>query len=224
MTFSLAGRCARTGMVGMVVSSSSPAVAARCAHVRAGVGTVATQNVTDPRLGPLILDLLQAGRSAAEAVAEAAAETHDREYRQLAAVDANGTTGAFSGSRTLGTHAVTHGDGAVAAGNLLANPDVPAAMVRAFEANPELHLGDRLMAALIAGLDAGGEGGPVRSAGLLLADQVEWPVADLRVDWDDDPIGRLADLWQLWKPQMGDYVTRALNPDAAPTYGVPGDL
>jgi uncharacterized Ntn-hydrolase superfamily protein len=223
MTFSLAGRCTRTGMVGIVVSSSSPAVAARCAHVRTGVGAVATQNVTDPRLGPRILDLLQAGRPAAEAVAVAAA-AHGREYRQLTAVDANGTTGAFSGSRTLGTHAATHGDGAVAAGNLLANPDVPAAMVRAFEANPELHLGDRLIAALIAGLDAGGEGGPVRSAGLLLADQVEWPVADLRVDWDDDPIGRLAELWLLWKPQMDAYVTRALDPDAAPSYGVPGDL
>jgi uncharacterized Ntn-hydrolase superfamily protein len=87
-----------------------------------------------------------------------------------------------------------------------------------------LHLGDRLIAALVAGLEAGGEGGPVRSAGLLLADRAEWPVADLRVDWDDDPIGRLADLWRLWQPQMDDYVTRALNPDAAPSYGVPGDL
>ncbi len=224
MTFSLVGLCARTNMVGMVVSSSSPAVAARCAHVRAGVGAVATQNVTDPRLGPRILDLMQAGRTAAEAVAEVAAAAPGREYRQLTAVDLHGTTGAFSGSHTLGIHAVAHGNSAVAAGNLLANPEVPPAMLRAFEAKPELHLGDRLIAALVAGLAAGGEGGPVRSAGLLLADRVEWPVADLRVDWDDDPIGRLADLWRLWQPQMGAYVTRALNPDAAPSYGVPGDL
>jgi uncharacterized Ntn-hydrolase superfamily protein len=224
MTFSLVGLCARTGMVGMVVSSSSPAVAARCAHVRAGVGAAATQNVTDPRLGPRILDLMRAGRSAAEAVAEVVAAASGRDFRQLAAVDARGTTGAFSGSHTLGTHVVAQGDGAVAAGNLLANLEVPAAMLRAFEAGPELHLGDRLIAALVAGLAAGGEGGPVRSAGLLLADRVEWPVADLRVDWDDDPIGRLAELWQLWWPQMDDYVTRALNPDAAPSYGVPGDL
>jgi uncharacterized Ntn-hydrolase superfamily protein len=97
------------------------------------------------------------------------------------------------------------------------------AMVRAFEATPGLHLGDRLLAALEAGLGAGGEAGPVRSAGLLLADRVEWPVADLRVDWDDEPIKRLADLWQLWKPQMEAYVTRALHPDAAPVYGVPGE-
>ena len=64
MTFSLVGRCARTGMLGIAVSSSSPAVAARCAHVRAGVGAVGSQNVTDPRLGPRLLDRLAAGDAA----------------------------------------------------------------------------------------------------------------------------------------------------------------
>ena len=64
MTFSLVGRCARTGRFGVVVASSSPAVAARCAWARAGVGAVATQNITDPRLGPRLLDLLALGRSA----------------------------------------------------------------------------------------------------------------------------------------------------------------
>ncbi|PKP74850.1 MAG: DUF1028 domain-containing protein, partial [Alphaproteobacteria bacterium HGW-Alphaproteobacteria-6] len=58
MTFSLVARCAETGMFGVAISSSSPAVAARCAHARAGVGAVASQNVTDPRLGPRILDLM----------------------------------------------------------------------------------------------------------------------------------------------------------------------
>ena len=69
MTFSIAGRCARTGMLGVAVSSSSPAVAARCAHVRAGVGAVASQNVTDPRLGPRILDGLADGRAPAAVIA-----------------------------------------------------------------------------------------------------------------------------------------------------------
>lgn len=223
MTFSLVGRCAETGMVGMVVSSSSPAVAARCAYVRAGVGAVASQNVTDPRLGPRVLDLMQGGLAAAEAVARAAAGAPGRAYRQLVAVDARGATGAYSGAHTLGTHAVAHGTGAVAAGNLLASAEVPAAMLRAFERHAGLHLGDRLLAALAAGLAAGGEAGPVHSAGLLLADRVAWPVADLRVDWDDDPIARLEALWQLWKPQLDAYVTRALDPTAAPGYGVPGE-
>jgi uncharacterized Ntn-hydrolase superfamily protein len=73
------------------------------------------------------------------------------------------------------------------------------------------------------GLAAGGEEGPVHSAGLVLVDRVPWNVADLRVDWSEDPIGDLARLWELWKPQMNDYLTRALNPTAAPSYGVPGD-
>ena len=96
-------------------------------------------------------------------------------------------------------------------------------MVSAFEASRG-ELGDRLISALAAGLAAGGEAGPVHSAGMLIVDEVAWPVTDLRVDWDDsDPIGRLAALWQLWKPQAAAYVQRALNPAAAPTYGVPGD-
>ena len=96
-------------------------------------------------------------------------------------------------------------------------------MVEAFEASAERPLGDRLVAALRAGLAAGGEEGPVRSAGLLLADAVPWPVADLRVDWADDPIADLAGLWELWKPQSDGYVQRALDPSAAPSFGVPGD-
>jgi uncharacterized Ntn-hydrolase superfamily protein len=223
MTFSLVGRCARTGMVGTAVTSSSPAVAARCAHARAGAGAAASQNVTDPRLGPAVLDLMAAGRSAQEAVDAALAKAPGAAYRQLTAVDEAGSTGAFSGAHTLGTNAVARGDGAVAAGNLLASEAVPDAMVAAFAADPAAHLGARLVAALKAGLDAGGEEGPVRSAGLVVCDRVEWPVADLRVDWDDDPIGRLAELWALWAPQAADYVTRALDPGSSPSFGVPGD-
>ena len=75
-----------------------------------------------------------------------------------------------------------------------------------------------------AAIEAGGEAGPVFSAGMILVDQVPWPVADLRIDHHADPIEALAELWRLWRPQMDDYVTRALNPASAPAYGVPGDL
>ena len=77
MTFSIVARCARTGQFGMAISSSSPAVAARCAHVRAGVGAVASQNITDPALGPLVLDRLEAGLPAAEALAAVTASAGD---------------------------------------------------------------------------------------------------------------------------------------------------
>lgn len=223
MTFSLAGVCDRTGMVGVIVSSSSPAVAARCAHARAGVGAAASQNVTDPRLGSQLLDLMAGGLPADRAVARVAELAPHARHRQLTAVDRAGGTGVFSGEATLGRHATSRAAGAVAAGNLLAAGDVPEAMVAAFRADPALHIGERLVAALRAGLEAGGEEGPVRSAGMLVCDREAWPLADLRVDWDERPIDRLAELWQLWQPQADAYVTRALDPDAAPSYGVAGD-
>jgi uncharacterized Ntn-hydrolase superfamily protein len=223
MTFSLTGLCERTGMVGIVVSSSSPAVAARCAHPRAGVGAAASQNVTDPRLGPQLLDLIAAGLPAGEAVARVAAEAPHAAHRQLTAVDRDGRTGVYCGEQTLGLYAFAEQRNAVAAGNLLADAGVPAAMVEAFQAFPQAHIGDRLVAGLAAGLEAGGEAGAVRSAGVVICDREAWPVTDLRVDWDEQPIERLAQLWQLWKPQAEAYVTRALDPDAAPSYGVPGD-
>jgi uncharacterized Ntn-hydrolase superfamily protein len=223
VTFTLLGRCEETGMVGCVSSSSSPAVGARCLHVRAQVGAAASQNVTDPRLGPRLLELLARGTPPREAIAEFVAEEPNVEYRQLAAVDLDGRTAAYSGANALGRHATAEVEGAVATGNLLADPGVVEAMVDGFERSAGEHLGDRLLAALTAALDAGGEEGPVRSAALLVADQVPWPVADLRVDWHGDPIDELAGLWRLWKPQIDAYVTRALDPASAPSFGVPGD-
>lgn len=225
MTLSLAARCPATGQFGVVITSSSPAVAARCAHVRAGCGAVCTQNITDPRLGPRLLDLLLSGFPAQAAIDAVVATTPNIEYRQLIAVDVNGNCGAYSGERTLGLYATAFGDGAVAAGNLLSNQEVPAEMLAIFALKGKgvMELGDRLIAALQAGLAAGGEEGPVHSAGLLIADMVSWPVTDLRVDWSDDPAGDLAALWTLWQPQRDDYIIRALEPTMAPGYGVPGD-
>jgi uncharacterized Ntn-hydrolase superfamily protein len=224
MTFSLAARCARTGAFGIAIASSSPAVAARCAHARAGVGAVATQNVTDPRLGPQGLDLMAAGATAPEALARLRAGTPHIEYRQLALVDREGGTAVFSGAHTLGRHAAVAAEDASAAGNLLADEAVPARMLEAFLARPADALAGRLLTALAAGLRAGGEAGPVHSAGLLLVRDQPWPVADLRIDWHDtDPIAALAALWAIYRPQLEDYVTRALDPSAAPQFGVPGD-
>ena len=221
MTFSIAARCEATGMLGVAVASSSPAVAARCAYVRAGVGAALSQNVTDPRLGPRALDLM-ARMGAPEAVAEIARTAPHAEFRQVLAVDAAGGTGIHSGARTLGVNAEAVGAGCVAAGNLLASEGVPGAMIAAFEAASGA-LGDRLMAAMRAGLSAGGEAGPIRSAGLLIAHRAPWPYADLRCDWADDPLGALAGAWAAYAPQADDYVARALDPGAAPSFGVPGD-
>ena len=222
MTFSIVARCARTGQFGMAISSSSPAVAARCAHVRAGVGAVASQNVTDPALGTLLLDRLEAGLPAAQALADITTGRPYIEYRQLMVVDARGTVAIHSGRQVLGLWGEAEGRDCAAGGNLLANDTIPAAMIAAFEGT-QRHLGDRLMAALEAGLAAGGEAGPVHSAGLTVADRLSWPLADLRIDWADDPIGMLRTAWEVYRPQMAAYVQRAEDPTQAPSYGVPGD-
>ena len=223
MTIAIAARSAEEGVLGMAISSSSPAVAARCAHARAGVGVFGTQNITDPRLGPAGLDLMAKGSSAEDAIASLCRTAPHIEFRQLIAVDAQGRTAAYSGSGTLGTHANAQAPNVVAAGNLLANRDVPGAMLAAFQ-RASGHLGDRLLTALAAALAAGGEEGPVHSAGLVLVREVPWPVADLRVDWSEgDPVADLQRVWAVYKPQLEDYVNRALNPTAAPSFGVPGD-
>ena len=224
MTFSIVARCAASGQFGVAISSSSPAVAARCAYARAGVGAVATQNVTNPALGPLVLDHVAGGARAALAVAAARDADRFPDYRQLLAVDSAGSTAVHSGAKALGVWASAEGRHCAAGGNLLANDRVPSAMVTAFEAAAGT-LGDRLLAALQAGVAAGGEAGPVHSAGLLVVDRESWPYAELRIDWRDDdcPIAALARAWAVYRPQADDYVARALNPTAAPSYGVPGD-
>ena len=223
MTFSLVAHCAASGHFGVAVTSSSPAVAARCAFVRAGTGAVASQNVTDPRLGPRVLDAMASGQGAAAAVGQVTDTADNTGWRQLLAVDAQGGTAIFSGDHALGISAEGQAQDAASAGNLLANPGVPAAVLAGF-ASSSGHLGDRLMAALFAGLDAGGEAGPLHSAGMLIAGEQSWPLVDLRCDWSEAcPIRALDAAWQVYRPQMDDYVIRALDPAASPSYGVAGD-
>jgi uncharacterized Ntn-hydrolase superfamily protein len=224
MTFSIAAKCEETGRFGVAIASSSPAVAARCAHLRPTIGAACTQNITDPRLGGALLDAVQSGLDARAALdAIVAAHGASIHYRQLTVVDSHGATAAWSGDHCLGVAHTVAGEMAVAAGNLLAHEHVPAAMIDAFAARKGAHLGDRLVGALAAGLAAGGESGPVHSAGLIIVDQVAWPTTDLRVDWSDRPIAELEALWRLWRPQIDAYLARALDPADSPGYAVPGD-
>jgi uncharacterized Ntn-hydrolase superfamily protein len=224
MTFSIVGRCPESGQLGIAISSSSIAVGARCPWLRAGVGAVATQNVTLPALGPQVLDLLENGQlDPTTALDRVLGASEWSEYRQVTVIDGQGRTAFFSGKEALGTYHAVAGKQCVAAGNMLAGIEVIEAMLPAFE-QASGTLADRLLAAMHAAMAAGGEAGPVHSAALKIVGDVSWPIVDLRVDWiDDDPIGQLDTLWQAYRTQMQDYLTRALNPTAAPSYGVPGN-
>ncbi|EIK96179.1 hypothetical protein PMM47T1_12843 [Pseudomonas sp. M47T1] len=223
MTFSIVGRCAETGQLGIAISSSSIAVGARCPWLRPGVGAVSTQNITLPALGPQVLDQLEHGLTPAQALDKALTSNGYSQYRQVTALDHLGNAAFFSGSETLGTHNAVAGEQCVGAGNMLADRAVIDTLVRTFETS-EGQLADRLLAAMQAAVAAGGEAGPVHSAALVVVGELTWPIVDLRVDWADEaPIDALAKLWTAYRPQLQDYLTRALDPTKAPRYGVPGD-
>ena len=223
MTFSLVARCKETGMLGTAVTSSSPAVAARCSYTRSNVGAVSTQNVTDPSLGKKSLDFLETGLTSTQVVEKIKSTNKHLEYRQVLIIDSKGNTAIHSGNNSLGIWSEAVGDNVISAGNLLANKEVTRVIVSAFEQNKG-HLADRMLAGLKAGLDAGGEEGPIHSAGIKISHQVSWPIIDLRCDWTEDcPITKLFEIWKVYKPQVDDYLQRAMDPIVAPSYGVPGD-
>jgi uncharacterized Ntn-hydrolase superfamily protein len=214
MTFSIAGRCARTGMLGAVVTTSSIAVGSRCAFAAAGIGAALTQHTTDPRLGPLMLDHLRRRYSVEQAIGAAIGGTPRSDWRQLAVIDAKGRSASHSGASVKPERAEAHGRDCVAIANIVRSDAIPAAMVKAFEADPQAPLAARLIDALVAGEAAGGEFKPLLSAGLIVAHREVFPYVDLRVDSDPDPIGTLRRLWDEYEPAADLYVARAVHPDS----------
>ena len=209
-------------MFGIAIACASPAGAAHCAHARAGIGAVATQNITDPILGPRMLEGLRCGASAAEAIAGVLDSTDHGAYRQLLAIGSAGAPAHHCGAQALRVAASAGTQHAMAGGTGLVNRQVPAAMIAAFDATLG-HLADRLLAALQAGASAGGTAAPLHSAGLLVVREVSWPIIDLRVDWSDvDPIAELNAIWKRYAPRVDEGVRNALRPDQSAASAPPG--
>lgn len=216
MTYSLLGHCPRTGQFGAAVATSSLAVGARVPWAEAGIGGILTQHRTDMRLGPRGLALLREGCSAEETLAALVASTPHHAWRQLAAMDRQGRTAHFHGAKVKPALNAVHVPHCVAMGNILANDRVPAAMAEAFlqaEAQP---LAERLLRAMEAGEAAGGEGRNVISSALLVVEREVFPFVDLRVDDAPEAISALRRLWDAYAPHAEVFVTRAIDPDAAP--------
>jgi uncharacterized Ntn-hydrolase superfamily protein len=216
MTFSVVGMCRQTGMFGAAVTTSSIGVGSRCPFAQAGVGAVLTQHRTDPRLGPRGLELLAAGHSASEVMAALVQENPTIGWRQLAIIDTQGETAYYHGDRIRSIHAAAQGNAVCAIGNILRSEDVPQAMVEAFSEEPEVHLAERLLRALEAGLEAGGELKQVKSAALVVVHEQLFPLVDLRVELAPQPLAELRFLWEIYQPQLELYVRRAIDPDSVP--------
>jgi uncharacterized Ntn-hydrolase superfamily protein len=216
MTFSLAGLCPRTGMLGTAIAGPELAVGSRSAFARAGVGAVLVQHRSDPHLGPIGLDAMAQGKGAAaalDALVVAASPHHG--WRQLAVIDRTGRIAHFSGGEIVSVHAAATRTGVVAIGHQLANGAVPQHVVDGFAEDSRPDLAERLLRGLEAGFAAGGSSAPLRSAALYVVHREPFARVDLRIDDDDAPIAALRRLWQAFAPQVEDFVARALAPDRA---------
>jgi uncharacterized Ntn-hydrolase superfamily protein len=223
MTLSIVARCGRTGQLGAAGTTSDVGVGARVPWLRAGIGAVVTQHRTDPRLGPRMLAAMAAGADAATAVADAVRSTPHARWRQLAAVGVAGRPAAFSGDlvdRRYSAELIA--DLHVVVGNVLVDPRVGDAVSAAFGRAGSQPLAERLVLALEAGLAAGGEQWPLRSAYLTVVDTEEFPYVDLRVDEHALPLTELRRLWSTYRPWAREFVVRALDPDHAA--GIPEEV
>ena len=212
MTFTILGRCPHTGQLGGAVTTSDLAAGARVLFAEARLAVVATQHRTGPRRGSVLLDELRAGRTVSEAVSAVANATPHIGWRQLGALDAGGRSAAYLGERLWPIGAELAGENCLVLGNVLSNDRVAPAMVEAFESGPS-ELADRLLVALRAGERAGGEAGELRSAALLVVERESFPLIDLRVDDESEPLARLDALWEVYRPLVRVFVARALDPD-----------
>ena len=214
MTFSLVGMCRRTGMFGAAVTTSNMNVGTRCPYAKAGVGAVLTQNRTDNRLGPQGIELLTDGKSAPNVIEALTADNPTIGWRQLAVIDREGGTGFYHGDKITSIHAGAEGYGCCAIGNIIRNDKVPSKMIEAFERTPDAHLAERLVQGLEAGLAAGSELKQIKSAALLVVHEQDFPLVDLRVEFDRDPLAELRFLWETYQPQMDRFVTQVIDPDS----------
>lgn len=217
-TFSIIGRCARTGMLGVAITTSDISVGSRCPFVKPSVGAVATQATTDPRLGPFALSLMGLGYSATAALRQLEDSDPYIERRQLGLVDSQGNSAARTGARNNPWAGHIAGRDHVAMGNGLVGEEVVQAMAAIFLEAPQLNLEERLMRALEAGQGAGGEARdatPYHSAALLVYGPDTFSRVDLRVDEHVNPVVELRRLLDIYAPKIDYFALRANDPEAA---------
>jgi len=211
-TFSIVARCQRTRMFGLAIATSSVAVAARCIYAKAGVGAIATQASTDPRLGLTGMTLLEMGFSAPKVLAELMASDPYIGKRQLSIVDKDGRTVCYTGVETRAWGGHINGRNFAAAANMVVGEGVVKAMAERFERTTNLPLEERLLQAIEAGHEAGGEAGGEHSAGLLVMDREVFPRVDLRVDEHATAVTELRRIFEVYKPLIDYFQERAADP------------
>ncbi len=214
MTFSIIARCERTGMLGIAIATRPMAIGAKCPFLKPGIGGLVVQANGDPRLGPFGLKLLEMGYSAEKVLAEIAASDGpaNMPWRQIAVVDKDGRTAVHTGATNEDWKGHVARPNFVALGNRLTGERTVNDMAAAFEAAPGEELAERILRALEAGRDAGGQVAGQHSAALLVYNKKSYAWVDLRADEHDEPVGELRRLYKLYIPLMPYYDQRPSNP------------
>ena len=218
MTYAVIARCPRSGQFGLGIASYSIAIGLYCdGALRANTGVTLTQGFPNPRNNYLAGNLLAQGYTAGQVLARLIENDADHEYRQIAVIDREGDTAAYTGPgvRAWSGHRV--GDGYVAFGDMLAGRHVLDALAAGFEAAPKAGLDDRLLQALETAHRAGGMTGrrgplPARSAGLVVWGNRSYNEIDLRVDLHEQAIQELQRIYVDYKPSIAYYEERARSP------------
>lgn len=215
-TFTVIGRCARTGRLSIGTATRSLAVGARVPHVRSRLGAVAIMAIADARLGQLAIRLLRMGYKAPAVVEELIRADPYHEYRQLGVIDNDGFTAARTGrnNRDWAGHRI--GENYIVLGNVLIGEQVLDAMEKAFLANPAEDLEERLLQGIEAGRDAGGQHGGQQSAAVLVYDDQEFAHVDLRVDVHEEPVGELRRVFDHFRPAIPYYNLRQVDATVPP--------
>ena len=228
MTYTIIGRCSRTGQLGIGITTWSLAVGGYCPFVKSNFAALSAQAAADPRLGRLAMRLLELGYSPAKVIEELSGHDPHFEYRQVGIVDKEGTAAVHTGARTRPWTGHMTGGGYVAMGNTIDSERVVQAIARAFEENEDLDLDERLLTSLEAGRDAGGQraahpepANQDRSAALIVHELEEYALMDLRVDAHPTAVQELRRVRDEYKPYIPLYYhLRVKEPDKVPAQAV----
>jgi uncharacterized Ntn-hydrolase superfamily protein len=199
MTWSIVAHDPNSGAFAVAVATKAFAVGASCPFVRAGVGAVSTQSMTNRYLGPAILDAMARGLPPVAAIEGALAGDEGRGIRQVHAVDRNGRTAAWTGDNCVEWCGSVSAGGVSVAGNMLAGEPTVAATLASWKANRDMPMPDRLMTAMEAGEAAGGDRRGKQSAAMVMVTTEDFPDLNLRVDDHGEPLRELRRLLSIWK-------------------------
>ncbi|MBM3648889.1 MAG: DUF1028 domain-containing protein [Alphaproteobacteria bacterium] len=220
MTYTILGRCARTGRLGIGIATFSITVGRYCYGVKAMTGVTVSQAFAHERNNQLALRLLAQGFSAGAVLQRLMGNDRHASYRQIGVIDRDGTAVAYSGPGTRGWSGHVVGENHVAFGNGLVGPEVAEAIAAGFLAEPAADLEHRLLCAIEAGRDAGGQGTrdrhkPERSAALRVYSHHPYADIDLRVDLHATAVEELRRVWTEYKKYETYYRDRERNPKGA---------